>query len=88
MMPPLLAVVDIERKADGRMFHVWLPLFLIWLLLFPIFALVLPLIFVGCLIKGIPFVATMTGLLRVISALNGTHVDIDQGRRHIVIRLV
>jgi hypothetical protein len=88
MMPPLLAIVDIERKADGRMFHVWLPLFLIWLILLPIIILVLPLIFIGCLINRIPFVATMMGLLRVVSALNGTHVDIDHGRRHIVIRLV
>jgi hypothetical protein len=88
MMPPLLAIVDIERKSDGRMYHVWLPLFLIWLLLLPVVAVALPFIVVGCLIMSIPVFATLGGLLAVLNALNGTHVDIDQSRRHIAIRLV
>jgi uncharacterized membrane protein len=88
MMPPLLAVVDIERKADGRMFHVWLPLFLIWLLLLPLAIVALPFVIIIGLIAGIQIFAALGGVFRVLSALNGTHVDIDHGRSHIVIRLV
>ena len=88
MMPPLLAIVDIERKSDGRMYHLWLPLFLIWLLLLPLAIIALPFVIVACLIMSIPVFASLAGLLAVLNALNGTHVDIDQARRHIVIRLV
>jgi len=88
MMPPLLAIVDIQRRADGRMYHLWLPLFLIWLLLLPLAIIALPFVIVIGLIAGIEIFKAMGGVLRVLNALNGTHVDIDQAGRHIVIRLV
>jgi len=88
MMPPLLAVVDIERKADGRMFHLWLPLFLIWLLLLPLALILLPIVIIVGLIAGIQIFAAIGGVLRVLNGLNGTEVEIDQARRHIVIHLV
>ena len=88
MMPPLLAIVDIQRKADGRMFHLWLPLFLIWLLLLPLVLVLLPIVIIVGLIAGIQIFAAIGGVLRVLNALNGTNVEIDQARRHIVIHLV
>jgi uncharacterized membrane protein len=88
MMPPLLAIVDIQRKADGRMYHLWLPLFLIWLLLLPIAAVLLPIVIVVGLIAGVQIFAALGGVMRVLNGLNGTEVEIDQTRRHIVIHLV
>ena len=88
MMPPLLAIVDVQRKVDGRMFHIWLPLFLIWLLLLPLALILLPIVIVIGLIAGIQVFAALGALLRVLNSLNGTNVEIDQARRHIVIHLV
>jgi len=88
MMPPLLAILDIQRKPDGRMYHIWLPLFLIWLLLLPLAIVALPFVIVIGLIAGVEIFAALGGVMRVLNALNGTHIDIDQAGRHIVIRLV
>ncbi|MBI1214056.1 MAG: hypothetical protein GC190_21550 [Alphaproteobacteria bacterium] len=88
MTPPLLAIVDIQRKADGRMYHVWLPLFLIWLLLLPLAIIALPFVIIIGLIVGIQIFAALGGLMRVLNSLNGTEVEIDQTRRHITIHLV
>ena len=88
MMPPLLAIVDITRKVDGRMFQLWLPIFLIWLLLLPLALILLPIVIVVGLIAGIQIFAALGALLRVLNGLNGTDVEIDQARRHIVIHLV
>jgi hypothetical protein len=88
MMPPLLAIVDIQRKADGRMYHLWLPLFLIWLLLLPLAIIALPIVIIIGLIAGIEVFAALGGAMRVLNGLNGTEVEIDQTSRHIVIHLV
>ena len=88
MMPPLLAIVDITRKADGRMFHVWLPIFVLWLLLLPLAIIALPFVIIIGLIAGIQIFAALGGVMRVLNGLNGTEVEIDQTRRHIVIHLV
>jgi hypothetical protein len=88
MMPPLLAIVDIQRKRDGRMFHVWLPVFLLWLLLLPIAIILLPIVIIVGLVAGIEIVSALGALLRILNSLNGTNVEIDQAARRIVINLV
>ena len=88
MMPPLLAVVEIQRKSDGHTFRIWLPLFLVWLLLLPIVLLVSPVAIVGALIGRIDLLAAVRGFLHLLHASIGTHVDIDQAHRHVVIRFV
>jgi len=88
MMPPLLAIVDIQRKSDGRMYHLWLPVFLLWLLLLPIAIILLPIVIIVGLIAGIDVFGALGGLMRVLNGLNGTNVEIDQNRRRIVINLV
>jgi hypothetical protein len=88
MMPPLVAIVDIYRKTDGRTFHLWLPIFLVWLLLLPLVLLLLPIVIIAGLIAGIQIFAAMGAMLRVMNGLNGTNIEIDRTTRRIVIHLI
>jgi len=86
-MIPFTAIIRIENK-QGRGLRYWIiPLFLVWLLLLPIALLLLPLFFVVCLVGRVnPFQALAT-FWRIFIALKGTHVEVEDSRRSVLVSI-
>jgi hypothetical protein len=88
MRPPLFLRVRFHGKRRG--FGLWLPLFLIWPLFLVGALLLLPLVLLAAIIL-LPFGWSLTVLmfgplvLRVLCALRGLHVDVQDGREKVYI---
>jgi hypothetical protein len=84
MIPPLIMRLHIRPAGRGG-FRLWLPLFIVWLLLLPLLMLLLPFILVAEVILGltrsrITPLGMLFGILGIVSALRGLHVDVDNAR--------
>lgn len=66
------------RFRNQRGFHMWIPLFLVWLLLLPFALLMLPLIFIGCLVFAVNPFRAIAAFWRLVAALKGTNIEVDQ----------
>ena len=85
-MIPLLIVIGFRVKQHTV--RLWLPLFLAWLLLLPVVLLLLPMFWIACLLTKVhPWRALATGW-QVLTGLKGTHVEIDDSKSLVLIRIV
>jgi hypothetical protein len=85
-MIPLFAVIGF-RWRDRRI-GLWFPLFLAWLVLLPVILLLLPVFCIVCLVGRVnPLRALFTGW-QVLAGLKGTHIEVDDSKVLILIRIV
>jgi hypothetical protein len=80
-MIPLLAIIRVDRL------RLWIPLFLVWLLLLPFLVLVLPLIMLVCLLNQINPFRALGAFWRVLSALSGTNIEVNDKNAVVVVRI-
>lgn len=85
-MIPLFAVVRIAR-ASSRARRIWLPLFLIWLLLAPLALVLLLIAFAACLIARVNFLRALGAFWSLLTALRGTHIQVDTRKKSILIHI-
>jgi hypothetical protein len=82
---PLVANVSVRPEVRP---WIPIPLFLIWLLLTPIVLLLLPVFFVACLVGRVnPWRALAAGW-RILSAMPGTNVEVQQRKHYMLIELL
>jgi hypothetical protein len=86
-MIPLFAVIGF-RTSRQRTFRLWLPLFLVWLLLLPLVLVLFPFFLVGCLILDMNAFSAIAVGWNVIAGLRGTHVEINDPKNYILLRIV
>jgi hypothetical protein len=86
-MIPLFAVIGF-RTSRRQTFRLWLPLFLVWLLLLPLVLVLFPFFLVGCLILDMNAFSAIAAGWKVVAGLRGTHVEINDPRNYILLRLV
>jgi hypothetical protein len=65
----------------------WIPLFLVWLLLLPVALLLLPLFFVACLVVRVNPFRALSIFYRIITALKGTDVAVDDGHYSVLVHI-
>ena len=86
-MIPLFVVIGF-RTWRNHILRLWFPLFLAWLLLLPVILLLLPVFLVACLVGRVnPLRALSTGW-QVLTGLKGTHIEVDDSKTLILIRIV
>ena len=86
-MIPLFAVIGFRTRRN-HIFRLWFPLFLAWLLLLPLVLLLLPVFLVACLVGRVnPLRALSTGW-QVLTGLKGTHIEVDDSKTLILVRIV
>jgi hypothetical protein len=66
---------------------VGIPLFVVWALLLPIGLLLTPVMLVVCLVARINPFRAFIAFWRVLAALKGTHVEVEDDRRTFVLRI-
>jgi uncharacterized integral membrane protein len=86
-MIPLFAVIGF-RTSHQRTFRLWLPLFLIWLLLLPLVLVLFPFFLVGCLILDLNAFKAIAAGWSLMTGLRGTHVEVEDPKNYILLRLV
>ena len=85
-MPPLVAVVKIERR-DGRRLRFWLPLFLLWLLALPFVIVALPVVIVILALLGRRPFAVIAAYWRVLAAIPGSEITLNGGRSSVALHV-
>ncbi|MGB7624253.1 MAG: hypothetical protein WBN92_18045 [Terriglobia bacterium] len=73
------------RHQRGGVFHLRIPLLLVWLLLLPVALLLLPVIFIACLVRRVDPFRALSALAQILGALKGTHVEVGDGDRSVLI---
>jgi hypothetical protein len=86
-MIPLFAVIGF-RTSRQRTFRLWLPLFLVWVLLLPVVLVLFPFFLVACLILDMNAGKTISAGWNVAAGLRGMHVEINDPKTYILLRLV
>ncbi|MEU9505945.1 hypothetical protein AB0D32_06660 [Micromonospora sp. NPDC048170] len=76
---PQLLTVRVERP-DGRPIRIWVPVLPVVLVLSPVVVLALAVAAVACLVRGVSVVRAFSTGWRIVSALPGTRVHVEQGR--------
>ncbi|RJO73622.1 hypothetical protein D5S18_20760 [Nocardia panacis] len=77
-MIPYLVTMRLHRR-DGRRLRLWIPVPPVLLVLWPFLVLALPVAMIACLAAGVPPVGALRGIGRVLWALPGTRIEIEQG---------
>lgn len=85
MMPQLLTV-RVERPA-GRPIRVWVPVLPVLLVFAPVVVLAVLVAVVACVVYRVSAVRALGTGWRVISALPGTRVDVEQGRTAVLVSI-
>lgn len=86
-MIPLFAVIGF-RTSHQRKFRLWLPLFLVWLLLLPVVLLLFPFFLVGCLILDLNAFMAIAAGWNLMTGLRGMHVEVNDPKNYILLRIV
>jgi hypothetical protein len=85
MMPQLISVRI--RRPQGRMIRIWIPVVPVLILLSPLLILGALVVGVACLAYRVnPFRALGTGW-RVLWAMSGTRVDVEQGNTAVLVNI-
>jgi hypothetical protein len=84
MMPPLVAVVKVERR-DGRRVRLWLPLFLFWLLALPFVIVALPVVIAILALLGRRPFAVIAAYWRVLTAIPGSEIAVNGARSSVAL---
>jgi hypothetical protein len=84
-MPQLLTVR--VKRPGGRRIRIWVPVLPAVLVLFPVVVLAVLAAAVACLIYRVSVVRALGTGWRIISALPGTRVDLEQGRTAVLVTI-
>lgn len=85
-MIPLMAVLRVERPARRRV-RLWLPLFLLWLLVLPVLIVTLPIVAVIQLAYRRNPLRLFAAYWRVLSAIPGSHIEMNRRGRHVYLHV-
>jgi hypothetical protein len=85
MMPQLLTVR--VKHPDGRPIRIWVPVLPVLLVLAPVLVLAVVVAAVACLVYRISLLRALGTGWRIISALPGTRLDIEQGRTAVLVNI-
>jgi hypothetical protein len=85
MMPQLLTVR--VKRPDGRPIRIWVPVLPVLLVLSPVLVLAVVVAAVACLWYQISLPRALGTGWRIISALPGTRVDIEDGRTAVLVTI-
>lgn len=85
MMPQLLTVR--VKRPDGRPIRIWVPVLPVLLLFSPVVVLAALVAAVACLVYRVNVVRALGTGWRIVSALPGTRVDVEQGRSGVLVSI-
>ncbi|GAA1281134.1 hypothetical protein Psi02_66460 [Planotetraspora silvatica] len=85
-MMPQLVTVRVERP-DGRPIRIWVPVLPVVLVFSPIVVLAVLAAAVACLVYGVSVVRALATGWRIVSALPGTRVDVEQSRTAVLVTI-
>ncbi len=83
---PQLVTVRVDRP-DRRPVRIWVPVLPVVLVFLPIVVLAVLVAVVACLVRGVGPVRAVGTAWRVVSALPGTRVDVEQGRTALLVSI-
>ncbi len=84
-MPQLLTVR--VKRPGGHPIRIWVPVLPVALVFSPVVVLALLVAAVACLVYRVNVVRALGTSWRVISALPGTRVDVEQGRTAVLVTI-
>ena len=84
-MPQLLTVR--VKRPDGRPIRIWVPVLPVVLVFLPVVVLAVLVAAVACLVYRVSVVRALGTGWRIVSALPGTRVDIEQGRTAVLVTI-
>jgi hypothetical protein len=84
-MPQLLTVR--VKRPDARPIRVWVPVLPVVLVFSPIVVLAVLVAAVACLVYRVNVVRALGTGWRIVAALPGTRVDVEQGRRAVLVTI-
>jgi hypothetical protein len=84
-MPQLLTVR--VKRPDGRPIRIWVPVLPAVLVLSPVLVLAVLAAAVACLVYRVRVGPTLGTGWRIVSALPGTRVDVEQGRTAVLVTI-
>jgi hypothetical protein len=79
-----IATINI-RHQRGSVFRLRIPLLLVWVLLLPVALLLLPVILIACLVRRVHPFPPLAALVQILAALRGTHVEVGEGERSVLV---
>ena len=84
-MPQLLTVR--VNRPDGRPIRIWVPVLPVMLVFSPVVVLAVLVAGVACVVYGVSVVRALGTGWRIVSALPGTRVDVEQGRTAVLVTI-
>ena len=84
-MPQLLTVR--VKRPDGRPIRIWVPVLPVVLVFSPIVVLAVLVAAMACLVYRISVLRALVTGWRIVSALPGTRVDVEQGRTAVLVTI-
>jgi hypothetical protein len=84
-MPQLLTVR--VNRPDGRPIRIWVPVLPVVLVFSPVVVLAVLVAAVACLVYRVSVVRALCTSWRIVSALPGTRVDVEQGRTAVLVTI-
>jgi hypothetical protein len=84
-MPQLLTVR--VKRPDGRPIRVWVPVLPVALLFSPVLVLAVLVAVVACLVYRVSVTRALGTGWRIVSALPGTQVNVEQGRTAVLVTI-
>ena len=84
-MPQLLTVR--VRRPDGRPIRIWVPVLPVVLVFSPLVVLAVLVAAVACLVYRVNVVRALGTSWRIVCALPGTRVDVEQGRTAVLVNI-
>lgn len=85
-MIPQLLTARIKRP-DRRPIRIWVPVLPVVLVFSPVLVLAVLVAAVACLVYRVNVVRALGAGWRIVSALSGTRVDIEQGRTAVLVTI-
>jgi hypothetical protein len=83
---PQLLTARIKRP-DRRPIRIWVPVLPVVLVVSPVLVLAVVVAAVACLVYRVNVVRALGAGWRIVSALSGTRVDIEQGRTAVLVTI-
>ena len=84
-MPQLLTVR--VKRPDGRPIRIWVPVLPVLLVFSPVVVLAVLVAAMACLVYRVSAVRALGTGWRIVSALPGTQVDVEQGRTAVLVAI-
>jgi hypothetical protein len=84
---PQLLTVRIQRRGRARPLRIRVPVLPVLLVFSPLVVLALVVGAVACLVHRVSVLRAFAGGWRIVSALPGTRVDVEQGRASVLVAI-